>query len=156
MPDCESSTVFGSPFSCAFFADLTSIQWRPCCDPTTTLELQASVMDFEANKLLAERVREALRASLSNNRCLTAQQCATELGISVRGMQRRLKTIGLSFTTIANEIRYDLARTRLLHSRDTIEEIGRSLGFSTQESFIRAFTRWSDMSPGEFRRQSGS
>ena len=112
-------------------------------------------MDLEANKLLAEGVREALRASLSNNRCLTAQQCATELGISVRGMQRRLKTIGLSFTTIANEIRYDLARTRLLHSRDTIEEIGRSLGFSTQESFIRAFTRWSDMSPGEFRRQSG-
>ena len=113
-------------------------------------------MDFEANKLLAERVRESLRASFSDNQCLTAQQCATALEISVRSMQRRLKTIDLSFSMIANEIRYDLARTRLLHSRDTIEEIGRSLGFSTQESFIRAFTRWSDMSPGEFRRQSSS
>ena len=111
-------------------------------------------MDFEANKLLAERVREALRASLSNNRCLTAQQCATELGISVRSMQRRLKTIDLSFSTIVDEVRYDLAKQRLLHSSDTIDEIGRSLGFSTQESFIRAFTRWSNMSPGEFRRRS--
>ena len=37
-----------------------------------------------------------------------------------------------------------------------IEEIARALGFSTQESFIRAFTRWSELSPGEFRRQSGS
>jgi len=113
-------------------------------------------MDLEANKLLAEDVREALRTSVSKHRCLTAQQCATKLGMSVRSMQRRLKTIDLSFSMIANEIRYDLARTRLLHSSATIEEIGRSLGFSTQESFIRAFFRWSDMSPGEFRRQSSS
>jgi AraC-like DNA-binding protein len=120
------------------------------------LELQASVMDLEANKLLAEGVREAVRASLSKHRCLTGLQCATELGISVRSMQRRLKTIDLSFSTIVNEIRYDLARAQLLHCSDTIEEIGRALGFSTQESFIRAFTRWSDMSPGEFRRQSSS
>jgi len=119
------------------------------------LELQALVMDLEANKLLAEEVCEAVRASFSKHRCLTAQQCATELGVSVRSMQRRLNTIGLSFTMIANEIRYDLARARLINSSDTIEEIGRSLGFSTQESFIRAFTRWSNMSPGEFRRQSG-
>ena len=110
-------------------------------------------MDFEANKLLAERVRESLRASFSNHQCLTAQQCATALGMSVRSMQRRLKTIGLSFTTIVNEIRYELAKTQLLHSSDTIEEIARALGFSTQESFIRAFSRWSDMSPGEFRRR---
>ena len=113
-------------------------------------------MDLEAKKLLAGRVREALGASLSNNRCLTAQQCANELGISVRSMQRSLKTISLSFTTIVNEIRYDLAKTRLINSSDTVDEIGRSFGFSSQESFIRAFTRWSDMSPGEFRRQSGS
>ena len=113
-------------------------------------------MDDEADNLLAERVRELLRASFSNHRCLTSQQCANELGISVRSMQRRLKTIGLSFSTIINEIRYDLAKAQLLHSNDTIEEIGRSLGFSTQESFIRAFSRWSDISPGEFRREKRS
>jgi AraC-like DNA-binding protein len=110
-------------------------------------------MDSEANKLVAERVRESLRASFSNHQCLTAQQCATALGMSVRSMQRRLKTIGLSFTTIVNEIRYELAKTQLLHSSDTIEEIARALGFSTQESFIKAFCRWSDMTPGEFRRR---
>ena len=110
-------------------------------------------MDSEANKLVAERVRESLRASFSNHQCLTAQQCATALGMSVRSMQRRLKTIGLSFTTIVNEIRYELAKTQLLHSSDTIEEIARALGFSTQESFIRAFSRWSGMSPGEYRRR---
>ena len=113
-------------------------------------------MDDEADNLLAERVRELLRASFSNHRCLTSQQCANELGISVRSMQRRLKTIGLSFSTIINEIRYDLAKAQLLHSNDTIERIGRSLGFSTQESFIRAFTRWSEVSPGKYRRESGS
>jgi AraC-like DNA-binding protein len=113
-------------------------------------------MDDEVDNLLAERVRELLRDSFFSNRYLTSQQCAYELGISVRSMQRRLRSIGLSFSTIVNEIRYDLAKVRLLQSSDTIEEIGRSLGFSTQESFIRAFSRWSDVSPGEFRRQRGS
>jgi AraC-like DNA-binding protein len=111
-------------------------------------------MDFEANKLLAERVRESLRASFANHQCLTAQQCATALGISARSMQRRLKTIGLTFSAIVDEIRFEMAREQLVYSSDTIEKISRALAFSSQGSFIRAFHRWSGISPGEFRRQS--
>ena len=111
-------------------------------------------MDLEANKRLAERVRESLLTSFSENQCLTAQQCAATLEISVRSMQRRLQTVGLSFSAIVDEVRYDLAKQRLHHSSETIEDIARSLGFSTQESFIRAFSRWSSISPGEFRHRS--
>ena len=68
-------------------------------------------------------------------------------------MQRRLQRIDLTFSAIADDVRLELASQQLLDSSDTIEEIARALGFSTQESFMRAFSRWSDMSPGEFRRQ---
>jgi AraC-like DNA-binding protein len=110
-------------------------------------------MDSEADKLFAESVRESLRTAFTDHRCLTAQQCAAALTISVRSMQRRLQRIDLTFSAIADEIRFELASEQLLDSSDTIEEIGRVLGFSTQESFIRAFSRWSGMSPGEFRRR---
>jgi len=110
-------------------------------------------MDSEADKLFAESVRESLRTAFADHRCLTAQQSAAALAISVRSMQRRLQRIDLTFSAIADEIRFELASEQLLDSSDTIDEIGRALGFSTQESFIRAFSRWSDMSPGEFRRR---
>ena len=110
-------------------------------------------MDSEADKLFAESVRESLRTAFTDHRCLTAQQCAAALTISVRSMQRRLQRIDLTFSAIADEIRFELASEQLLDSSDTIEEIARALGFSTQESFIKAFCRWSDMTPGEFRRR---
>ena len=71
-------------------------------------------MDVEADKLRAERVRELLRASFSNKRCLTARKCATVMGLSVRSMQRRLSKTGLAFSAIVDEIRYDLAKEQLL------------------------------------------
>jgi AraC-like DNA-binding protein len=46
-----------------------------------------------------------------------------------------------------------LAREKFLHSNDTVDEISESLGYSSQENFIRAFYRWSSISPAEFRRQ---
>ena len=109
-------------------------------------------MDVEADKLLAESIRELMRSSFANHRCLTAHKCADALGMSVRHMQRRLRTIDLTFSSLLDEIRFDLAKDKLLHSSHTIAEISQALGFSTQESFIRAFYRWSNISPGEYRR----
>ena len=110
-------------------------------------------MDIEADKHLADNVRKLLRSGFANNKCLTLGQCAESLEISARSMQRRLRTIGVTFSTLIDEVRYDLAKDKLLHSHDTIEEIAKGLGFSTQESFIRAFYRWSSISPGQFRRE---
>jgi AraC-like DNA-binding protein len=111
-------------------------------------------MDVEADKLLAVRVRELLRLSFADHRCLTVHQCATALEISVRSLQRKLRKIGVTFSTLLDETRFDLARKKLLRSNHTIEEISLALGFSTQESFIRAFHRWSGVSPGEFRNEN--
>jgi AraC-like DNA-binding protein len=110
-------------------------------------------IDFEAEKQLADEVRQRLRFSLAHHQCPTARHCADELGISMRSMQQRLKTIGLTFSILVDEVRFDLAREKLLHSNDTIDEISESLGYSSQENFIRAFYRWSSISPAEFRRQ---
>jgi AraC-like DNA-binding protein len=112
-------------------------------------------MDLEADKPIADNVRELLRSSFADHRSLTARQCATVLEISVRGMQRRLRTIGFAFSELVDEIRFDLARDKLLNSNNTIDEILQALGYSTQASFIRAFQRWAGVTPSEFRRQRG-
>ena len=117
------------------------------------MEPQSSAMNVEADKLLAESIRELLRSTVEDHRCRTAYECADALGMSVRHMQRRLRTIDLTFSALLDEVRFDLAKDKLLHSSHTIDEISQALGFSTEQSFIRAFYRWSNISPGEYRRQ---
>jgi AraC-like DNA-binding protein len=110
-------------------------------------------MGVAADKRFAQELRKLLQSSFAEHRCLNAQQCANLLGISVRSMQRRLQALGLQFSTLVEEVRFDLAREKLLNSGDTIGEIAEALGYSTQEGCIRAFNRWSSISPGKFRRQ---
>jgi AraC-like DNA-binding protein len=110
-------------------------------------------MDVEADKRLAEDVRNLLRSSFEDHRCLTAQQCADALEISVRSMQRRLSALDMTFSALVDEVRFDLAREKLLDTGDTIDSIAQALGYSTPEGFIRAFNRWSSINPGDFRRQ---
>ena len=109
-------------------------------------------MDIEADRELADGTRQLLRSAFQEQKCLTAGRCAESLGISVRSMQRRLRNLNLTFSTLLNEVRFDFAKDQLLHSSDSVDEIARVLGFSTQESFIRAFKRWSSISPTQFRQ----
>jgi AraC-like DNA-binding protein len=110
-------------------------------------------MGVAANKRFAQELRKLLQSSFTEHRYLNAQQCAHHLEISVRSMQRRLQALGLQFSTLVDEVRFDLAREKLLDSSDTIGEIAKALGYSNQRNFIRAFNRWSSISPAEFRRQ---
>ena len=110
-------------------------------------------MGVEADKRFAQELRKLLQSSFAEHRCLNAQQCANLLKTSVRSMQRRLQALDLQFSTLVDEVRYDLARDKLLNSSDTIGEIAEALGYSNQRNFIRAFYRWSSISPAEFRRQ---
>ena len=75
-------------------------------------------MDVAADKLFAQELRKLLQSSFAAHRCLNAQQCANLLEISVRSMQRRLQALDLQFSTLVDEVRYDLARDKLLNSSE--------------------------------------
>lgn len=78
---------------------------------------------------------------------------ADELGLHPRTLQRRLKELGESHSQIQGRVRYTLARQWLQDAAQSIEDISERLGFSDRRSFTQAFTRWSGMTPSQFRRQ---
>jgi AraC-like DNA-binding protein len=72
--------------------------------------------------------------------------------MSVRTLQRRLADNNLKFNDLLNQARYAQARKKLKHTRLPVAEIAESLGYSDPAHFVRAFRRWSGLSPGGFRR----
>lgn len=77
---------------------------------------------------------------------------ARSLGLSVRSLHRRLADDGLSFRTLTETTRKELAEGLLRDERYSLSEIAFLTGFSEQSAFNRAFKRWIGRSPSAYRR----
>lgn len=86
---------------------------------------------------------------------LSATAVATRLGVSERGLQRRLQARGLAFSGLVETARRLLAERLLLDPRFSMGEISELLGYSEQSAFSRAFRRWTRISPQQWRLQRG-
>jgi len=101
-----------------------------------------------------QRVRRAIWVDLSGGKP-SVQQVASRLGVSTRTLQRRLESEGTSFAHELDMLRQDLA-TRLLQNRTlAVYEVAFLLGYAEPSTFYRAFRRWKNLSPHEFRRSTG-
>ena len=74
---------------------------------------------------------------------------ATDL--SPRTLQRRLEDQGSSVKEIVDDTRHQMAVEYLDQKNYSIKEISFNLGFSDPSNFARAFKRWENVSPKEFR-----
>jgi len=79
---------------------------------------------------------------------LTAQA----IGVSVRGLQRRLAQTGVGYEGLVARSRLDTALHLLEATDATVLDIALDLGYSDHAHFTRAFRRWTGMPPREFRR----
>ncbi|MBI5927492.1 MAG: AraC family transcriptional regulator ligand-binding domain-containing protein [Aquabacterium sp.] len=86
---------------------------------------------------------------------LGLEALAEELGLHARTLQRRLKEVNESHSAIQGRVRYKLAQQWLRQDTTPIEDISDKLGFSDRRSFTQAFTRWSGVTPSQYRRQHG-
>ena len=81
----------------------------------------------------------------------SAQETGTALGMSQRTLQRKLHELGLTYQSLCDEARHELARRYLDDTNKSVTEVTFLLGFSEQSAFTRAFRRWSGMSPTTYR-----
>ena len=79
---------------------------------------------------------------------------ARGLGLSARSFHRRLSEHGMSFQTLTEETRRDLAVGLLRDEQHSLAEIAFLTGFAEQSSFTRAFKRWVGMTPASYRKDS--
>ncbi len=105
-----------------------------------------------ANDELTLALRNALSESLSSAR-MTLAAAARGLGVSRRGLQRKLAARGLSYREIYRAMRSEAALAMLARRESTASQVADALGFSELSSFSRAFKQWTGLSPQAHRRK---
>ena len=68
-----------------------------------------------------------------------------------RTLHRHLRTEGLAFRQMANEIRFEIACELLANTDMALGQIAAALKYSELSAFTRAFRRWSGQTPSAWR-----
>nr|WP_241664498.1 AraC family transcriptional regulator [Ningiella ruwaisensis] len=79
-------------------------------------------------------------------------QVAQDLGMSLRNLQRKLGERGTSYKELLETTRKKLAIEYMQQHHLSFSEIGYLVGFSSVGNFNRAFKRWTNLTPGEYRQ----
>ena len=82
----------------------------------------------------------------------TLQQCAKDLGLGARTIQRRLKEEKTSFSEVLDRLRSKVAINLLEDPSHSIGDVAFFLGYSEPSAFHRAFRRWTGKAPLQYRR----
>jgi AraC-like DNA-binding protein len=118
-------------------------------NPTILNMCDKLLEEFDLRKGVAGKVREALLANLTEP--TPVDDIARHLGQSPRTLRRKLQEEGASIQKLRDELRLQFAIKYLRDTDMTVEEASDVLGFDEAANFRRAFARWTNMSPQQFR-----
>ena len=79
---------------------------------------------------------------------------ASDLAMSRQTLYRRLKEEEITFAEIHDDLRRRMAMEYLGGQKVTVNETAFLLGFSEASSFVRAFKRWTGLSPTAYLNQA--
>ncbi len=99
---------------------------------------------------IVQQVQSIILENLPDGQ-VTDQLVASELNLSERSMQRRLKEHKTTFRFLLDGVREMVARQYIENPVNRMSDIAFLLGFSEQSAFSRAFKKWTGKSPMEYR-----
>jgi AraC-like DNA-binding protein len=148
-----------------FGADANRVEFDPEILRLPLLSADAplhSLLDGQAQKAMAARSSPSrlvglVRASIADNLMAprTLDAVASTIRLSPRTLQRRLGEEGATFQQLVDDVREQMARREIAAGRG-LAEIAANLGYASIPPFLRAFKRWTGMTPGAYRRQLAS
>ena len=113
--------------------------------------LKEQLSELEAEVSVSQRVKSALLAMLPGGHS-SIEEAAGKLAMSPRTLQRHLAKESISYQSVLNSTRQELAQHYLSNSAISTGEISYLLGYQDSNSFLRAFKGWTGMTPGEYRQ----
>jgi AraC-like DNA-binding protein len=113
--------------------------------------LRKRLSELSEHETFSSRTRSALLELIPAGQ-LSIADTAKKLAFSQRSLQRQLQKEGTTFQNMLRDVRVELATHYLKNSSISLGEISFLLGFQESNSFIRAFSEWMSITPGEFRK----
>ena len=121
-------------------------------DPVLLMLVQDAIVRLggqQSPQCLVDQARGLVRDALPLGEP-SLERVAAGLGLTPAALQRRLREQNLSFSTLIDQVRRELA-LHYLRRRLPVSELAPLLGYSETSAFFRAFRRWFDATPGEYR-----
>ena len=147
---------FDQPVNCITYSKSLEDQPVRSADlqlfPVLRQHLEDMAATLPNNDDLAGSVTYQIRQLLPQRQC-TLKNVSAALAIESRTLQRRLKTEGLVFAQMVEEMRQQQAMEYLENSSMELKEISFLLGYSDTSAFNKAFKKWSGKSPGQYRKK---
>ncbi|MCB2020465.1 MAG: AraC family transcriptional regulator [Burkholderiaceae bacterium] len=121
-------------------------------DATLHAQLSQALRDAESASAVrfSDRVQSVLHQMLLGSEISTAA-VAQHFGLHERGLRRRLAAEGESLQQLVGRTRFELARQLLRNTGLQVTQIGLALGYEDANAFSRAFHRWAQCSPTQWR-----
>lgn len=148
--------IFGSDRDAILIANATLDQPNKLGDKGITQFLLGHLEQELANVTVETELKDCIRDLIARSLCdglPKMEEIARRLGLSVRSLHRRLSADGLSFQTLTEATRKELAEGLLRDQHNSLAEIAFLTGFAEQSSFNRAFKRWVGETPSSYRKQ---
>ena len=101
---------------------------------------------------LVGEVRRAIGSTLESGET-TLETVAAHLSITPRRLRTQLSEANTSFQQILSDYRCRLAKKLLANTNESVERIVYLTGFSEPSTFYRAFKRWTNETPVEYRKR---
>ena len=153
------------PFS-KFFEALVEFEAPAACMvfDEATLDMPVRDRDPEYASILAPLLEEAIASTPGDfvsavkavirgqigADALSRDSVCRALGLNARTFAHRLEAFGVTYSGLADEVRYEFAQGLLIKDK-RIAEIAALLGFAEQSAFTRAFKAWSGTTPARWR-----
>jgi len=116
------------------------------------LEKEAKFLHDLQHGELMDVLPSVLRRCLLEGK-FSAGAVADALGFHERTLHRRLKASNTSFRHELDSVRRMVSEQLLAHTEIPVGDIATTLGYADASGFIRAFERWSGISPNAWRKQ---
>ena len=124
-------------------------------DPELNRALEAYASAVLAQAPDAEIYESARRAVLDllPKGDASLARTARALHVTARTLQRRLAGEGIAFGKLLADVRRSQAERLLARTDAPLAEVAAGVGYSDTAAFVRAFKKWSGLTPGRFRDQ---
>ena len=142
--------VFNSDMN-ALLLDESILGFRPPVTPGYVAEILTGRADqllaaLKSSKSTRSQIESLLMPRLQDGE-VTMKAIASELAVSRQTLFRRLKSEGLTFEKVLDDLRRRMADHYLTGEKLSVSQTARMIGFSDAAAFSRAFKRWNGSSP---------
>lgn len=144
--------VFGASCSRIVF-DASQLGHRLHFHNTASVEVSRQACEQELAARGLHQDDGGLQARLfdAQGRLLPLPAAAASMGLSLRSLHRAMAREGIRYSDLHEQQRRQSAERLLLRGMPT-SSVAEALEFSDQRSFVRAFERWTGLSPAAWRK----